>query len=166
VGGGSQHCSRQQNPDVLDGCNAERIVALCDLDHDFVVRRGVWDKFPTAIRYHDYREMFDKEAKNFDALIVATPNHTHAMILLAALEMKKHIYCAKPVTHTIAEARRVRAAVLASKGIVTKTSVQASGTDAARSTTEILTSGVLGPIREVHIWCSHPIYRIFEVFRG
>jgi hypothetical protein len=60
----------------------------------------------------------------------------------------------------------VRAAVLASKGIVTKTSVQASGTDAARSTTEILTSGVLGPIREVHIWCSHPIYRIFEVFRG
>ena len=142
----------------LDGCKAERIVALCDLDHDFVARRGVWDKFPTATRHHDYREMFDKEGRNFDALIVATPNHTHAMILLAALEMKKHIYCAKPATHTIAEARRVRAAVLAAKGIVTKTSVQASGTDAARSTTEILTSGVLGPIREVHIWCSHPMY--------
>jgi len=142
----------------LDGCKAERIVALCDLDHDFVARRGVWDKFPAAVRYHDYREMFDKEAKNFDALIVATPNHTHAILLMAALELKKHIYCAKPATHTIAEARRVRAAVLATKGIVTKTSIQASGTDAARSTTEILMSGVLGPIREIHIWCSHPIY--------
>jgi hypothetical protein len=142
----------------LDGCKAERIVALSDLDHDFVARRGVWDKFPSAIRYHDYREMLDKEARNFDALIVATPNHTHAMILLAALELKKHIYCAKPATHTIAEARRVRTAVLAAKGVVTKTSVQASGTDAARSTTEILTSGILGAVREVHIWCSHPIY--------
>ena len=142
----------------LDGCAAERIVALCDLDHDFVARRGVWDKFPKAVRYHDYREMLDKEAKNFDALIVATPNHTHAMILMAAIQLKKHIYCAKPATHTIAEARRVRAAVLANKGIVTKTSVQASGTDAARSTSEILMAGILGPIREVHIWCSHPIY--------
>ena len=142
----------------LDGCNAERIVALCDLDHDFVARRGVWDKFPGAVRYHDFREMFDKESKNFDALIVATPNHTHAIILMAALQLKKHIYCAKPATHTIAEARRVRAAAQAAKGIVTKTSVQASGTDAARSTSEILMAGVLGPIREVHIWCSHPIY--------
>ena len=77
---------------------------------------------------------------------------------MAALQLKKHIYCAKPATHTIAEARRVRAAVLAAKGIVTKTSVQASGTDAARSTSEILMAGILGPIREVHIWCSHPIY--------
>jgi len=142
----------------LDGCNSERIVALCDLDHDFVGRRGVWDKFPTAARYHDYREMFDKEAKNFDALIIATPNHTHTILLMAAMALNKHIYCAKPVTHSIADARRVRAAVLAAKGIVTKTSVQASGTDAARSTTEILTAGILGPIREVHIWCSHPTY--------
>jgi predicted dehydrogenase len=142
----------------LDGCKAERIIALCDLDHEFVARRGVWDKFPKAVRYHDFREMFDKEAKNFDALIVATPDHTHTIILMAALQLKKHIYCAKPATHTIAEARRVRAAVLAAKGIVTKTSAQASGTDAARSTTEMLMSGVLGPVREVHIWTDHPIY--------
>jgi hypothetical protein len=142
----------------LDGCAKERIVALCDLDHDFVAQRGVFDKFPNAKRYHDFREMFDKEAKNFDALILATPDHTHAIILTAALQLKKHIYCAKPVTHTIGEARRIRAAVLAAKGIVTKTSAQSSGTDAARSTSEILMSGILGPIREVHIWCSHPIY--------
>jgi Oxidoreductase family, NAD-binding Rossmann fold/Oxidoreductase family, C-terminal alpha/beta domain len=142
----------------LDGCNAERIVALCDLDHDFVAQRGVFDKFPKATRYHDWREMFDKEAKNFDALIVATPDHTHAVILMPAIQLKKHIYCAKPATHTIAEARRVRAAVLAAKGIVTKTSAQSSGTNAACSVTEILTLGVLGPVHEVHIWCSHPIY--------
>ena len=142
----------------LDGCKNERIVALCDLDHDFVAKRGVWDKFPKAVRYRDFREMFDKESKNFDALIVATPDHTHTIILMAALQLKKHIYCAKPATHTIGEARRVRAAVLAAKGLVTKTSAQSSGTDAARSTSELLMSGMLGPVREVHIWTNHPIY--------
>jgi predicted dehydrogenase len=142
----------------LDGCKAERIVALCDLNHDFVAKRGVFDKFPKATRYHDFREMLDKEAKNFDALILATPDQTHAIILMAALQLKKHIYCAKPVTHTIGEARRVRAAVLADRGLITKTSAQSSGTDAARSTTEILRSGILGPVRQLHIWTSHPIY--------
>jgi predicted dehydrogenase len=142
----------------LDACADERIVALCDLDHDFVAKRGVFGKFPTAARYHDFREMFDKEAKNFDAVIVATPDHTHAIILTAALALKKHIYCAKPATHTIGEARRIRAAVAAAKGIVTKTSAQSSGSEGARNTTEILMAGVLGPVREVHIWCSHPIY--------
>ena len=69
----------------LDACADQRIVALCDLDHNFVAKRGVFGKFPTAARYHDFREMFDKEAKNFDAVIVATPDHTHAIILTAAL---------------------------------------------------------------------------------
>jgi len=142
----------------LDACAEERIVALCDLDHDFVAKRGVFEKFPKAARYHDFREMFDKQARNFDAVIVATPDHTHAIILMAALALKKHIYCAKPATHTIGEARRVRAAVLAAKGIVTKTSAQSSGSEGARNTTEILMAGVLGPVREVHLWTDHPIY--------
>jgi len=142
----------------LEGCKAERIVALCDIDHDFVAKRGVWDKFPGANRYRDWREMFDKEAKNFDALIVATPDHTHAVILMAALQLGKHIYCAKPVTHTIAEARKVKEAVLRNPKLVTKASVQASGTDAAVSTTELLNSGAIGPVRELNIWCDHPAY--------
>jgi predicted dehydrogenase len=102
--------------------------------------------------------MFDKEAKNFDALIIGTPDHTHAIILLAALQLGKHIYCAKPVTHTIGEARKVRAAVLNAKNLITKTSVQSSGTEQARSTIELLNSGAIGAVRELHIWCDHPAY--------
>jgi len=140
----------------LEGCKAEKIVALCDLDHNYAAK--VFDTYPSARRYHDYREMFDKEARNFDALIIATPDHTHALLLMAAIQMKKHIYCAKPIAHSIGEVRKVREALLANKEIVTKGSVQDSSTDYARSSTEILNTGVLGPIREIHIWTFHPIY--------
>ena len=140
----------------LEGCKGARVVALCDLDHKLAA--GVFETYPGATRYHDFRKMFDKEARNFDALIIGTPDHTHAVILMAALQLGKHIYCAKPVTHTIGEARKVRAAVLAAKHLVTKTSAQSSGTEGARSTTEFLKSGAIGPVRELHIWCDHPVY--------
>ena len=140
----------------LAGCKSERIVALCDLDHNYAAK--VFETYPAARRYHDFREMFDKEQKNFDALIIATPDHTHAILLMAAIRMKKHIYCAKPVAHSVGEVRKIRQALLAAKGLVTKASVQDSRTGYARSTTEILNSGVLGPIRVIHIWTFHPIY--------
>jgi hypothetical protein len=89
----------------LKGCQNERIIALCDLDHTRSAK--VFATYPTAARYHDYRQMFDKEAKNFDAVIVATPDHTHAVILSAAIQLGKHIYCAKPITHTVGEARKI-----------------------------------------------------------
>ena len=95
--------------------------------------------------------MFDQEHKNFDALIVATPDHWHSHLVLAGLAMDKHIYCAKPITHTIAEARKVKAACLASKR-TTKASIQDSRTAYARATTELLLTGAIGPIHEVHIW--------------
>ncbi len=140
----------------LKGCSHERIVALCDLDHNRAAK--VFNTYPEARQYRDFRRMFDKEAKNFDALIIGTPDHTHTIILMAALQLGKHIYCAKPVTHTIGEARRVRQGLLANKHLITKASVQSSGTDNARSTTELLNSGVIGPVRELHIWCDHPAY--------
>lgn len=133
----------------LAGCRDENIVALCDLDQTFAA--PVFRTYPTARVYKDFRQMFDKEEKNFDALIVATPDHWHSHLVLAGLAMDKHVYCAKPVTHTIAEARRVKAACLASKR-TTKASIQDSRTSYARATTELLLTGALGPIREVHIW--------------
>jgi len=148
VGGMGQH--------YLVGCEGERIVALCDLDHQLAGK--VFERYPDATTYHDFRKMLDKEAKNFDALIIGTPDHTHAVILMAAIQLRKHIYCAKPITHTIGEARKVRAALLEAKDLVTKSSAQTSGTDGARSTTELLTSGAIGPVRELHIWCDHPVY--------
>ncbi len=133
----------------LDGCKDEQIVALCDLDYEFSAR--VFKTYPNARVYRDFRQMFDKEQKNFDALIVATPDHWHSHLVLAGLAMDKHVYCAKPITHTIAEARRVKAACLASKR-TTKASIQDSRTAYARATTELVLTGAIGPIHEVHIW--------------
>ena len=85
----------------LNGCKDEEIVALCDLDHAFSA--PVFQTYPRARVYKDFRGMFDKEHKNFDALIVATPDHWHSHLALAGLKMDKHLYCAKPITHTIAD---------------------------------------------------------------
>jgi predicted dehydrogenase len=142
----------------LAGCDSERIVALCDLDHDLVNKRGVFQKYPKARRYRDYRKMFDKEAGNFDALIIAVPDHSHAHLLNAGIQLGKHIYCAKPITHTIGEARRFKKALLKNPKLITLSSVQSAGTEEARSTTELLNSGAIGPVRELHIWCDHPAY--------
>ena len=106
----------------LKGCEHERIVALCDCDAKYA--EPVFARYPDAKRYRDFRELFEKEANNFDALIVGTPDHTHAVIVLAALKLGKHIYCAKPLTHNIHEARRVREAVLKA-GVITQTSSRA-----------------------------------------
>jgi len=119
----------------LDGCKSEEIVALCDLDHEFSA--PVFKLYPNARLYKDFRQMFDKEQKNFDALIVATPDHWHSHLVLAGLAMDKHIYCAKPITHTIAEARKVKAACLASKR-TTKASIQDSRTAYARASNRIV----------------------------
>jgi predicted dehydrogenase len=140
----------------LAGCRSERIVALCDLDHGRCT--PVFQAFPKAARYRDYRQMLDKEADNFDALIIATPDHTHALLLMAAIRLQKHIYCAKPITHSIGEARKIRAALAQARGLVTMASVQSSASEPSRRTTELLMSGAIGPVRELHIWCSHPVY--------
>ena len=109
--------------DYLAGCASEEIVALCDLDHEFSA--PVFKQYPKAKIYKDFREMFDKEEKNFDALIIAVPDHWHYHLVMAALAMNKHIYCAKPITRTVAEARRIKAACLASE-VTSKASIQDS----------------------------------------
>jgi predicted dehydrogenase len=148
IGGIGQH--------YLAGCRRERIVALCDLDHNLAAK--VFQAYPKAARYHDFRTMFDKEQKNFDALIIGTPDHTHTVVMMPALQLRKHVYCAKPITHSIGEARRVREALRQAKTLVTKSSVQSSGTEPARRTTELLQCGAIGPVRELHVWCDHPVY--------
>ena len=138
----------------LQGCESERIVALCDVDPQFAAK--VFTHYSMATVYRDYREMFDKE-KNIDAVVVATPDHTHALVQMAALRRKKHVYAAKPLTHTLHELRTVTAAAREA-GVATQMSVQSCASDEALSTAEILRSGVLGPISEVHVWCDHPLY--------
>ncbi len=138
----------------LQGCESERIVALCDVDHNFAAR--VFQKYPKASVYRDFRRMFDKE-KGIDAVIVATPDHNHAIVLTEALRRKKAVYGAKPLTHTLHELRTVVNAAREAK-VATQMSVQTSGSDEALSTAELLMAGVIGPVNEVHVWCDHPLY--------
>lgn len=149
IGGVGQHYIR--------GCgDTIELTALCDVDPGFA--GPVFRRYPKAAQFQDFRIMFDKKAKDIEAVIIATPDHTHAMILMAALKLGKHIYCAKPIAHSIGEVRRIRKALLQAPAIVTKTSVQSSATEPARATAELLKSGIIGNIRTLHIWCNHPMY--------
>ena len=144
----------------IQACESERIEVLCDVDHGFAA--PVFRKYPGARVYRDFRQMFDKEEKNIDAVIVATPDHMHALVVLRALRMRKHVYCAKPVTHTVAEARMVVSAAREA-GVATQMSVQTCASDEACGTAELLLSGAIGPVREVHVWTDHPLYPAGQV---
>jgi predicted dehydrogenase len=137
----------------LRQCASERVVALCDVDPEGYAAR-TFKAYPKAARYRDYREMLDKE-KGVDAVIIAVPDHSHAMVLMAALQARKHIYCAKPLTHTLHELRTVLAAERQAK-VATQMSVQSCASEAACTTAEILMSGAIGAVREVHLWTDHP----------
>jgi predicted dehydrogenase len=139
----------------IQSCAGERVVALCDVDHSFAA--PVFRKYAEARVYRDFRQMFDKEEKNIDAVIVATPDHNHAVITMRALKARKHVYCAKPLTHTVFEARQIGAQAREAK-VATQMSVQSCASDHALSTSELLLAGVIGPVHEVHVWTDHPLY--------
>ena len=86
----------------LERCESENIVALCDVDNNYAAK--TFKKYPKAKVYKDYRVMLEKQ-KDIDAVVIATPDHTHAVITMAAIQAGKHIYCQKPLTHTVYEAR-------------------------------------------------------------
>lgn len=131
----------------------ERIVAMCDLDPEGYAARA-FRMFPQAKMYLDYREMLDNE-KEVDAVVIAVPDHWHAIILMEALRRRKHIYCAKPMTHTLHELRTVLAAEREAK-VVTQLSIQSCASDFACTTSEYLMSGAIGPVHEAHLWTDHP----------
>jgi len=138
----------------LRGCMDENIVALCDVDksdHTAAAR----DTFPDATIYEDYRVMFDKE-KNIDAVIVATPDHTHAVITMEAMQRGKHVYCQKPLTHTVYEARQIALAAKKYK-VVTQMGNQGRSSDQTRMLREWLEDGAIGDVKEVYGWTDRPV---------
>lgn len=125
------------------------IVALCDVDEQRAA--GSFGAFPKARRYRDFREMIDKEAKHIDAVTVGTPDHIHAVASMAAIRAGKHVYCQKPLTHTLHECRELtRAAHQA--GVATQMGNQGHATEGARLTNEWIQAGVIGTVSEVHVW--------------
>lgn len=125
------------------------LAVLCDANQE---RIGPFaQKFPKASVYRDFRRMFDECEKSIDAVVVATPDHTHAVISAAAIRRGKHVYCEKPIAHDVREARVLRE-LAAQKKVATQMGNQGMATDSFRRTLEQLEDGMIGHIREAHIW--------------
>lgn len=131
------------------------IAYLCDVDD----RRAANSikAFPKAKYYKDWREMFDKEHKNFDAVSVSTPDHNHAIITLGAMQLKKHVYVQKPLTHDIYEARILTEAAKRYK-VVTQMGNQGSSGDGTRRLMEWYNAGTIGEVHTVYCWTDRPVW--------
>ena len=131
------------------------IYAICDVDHDYAghIIKG----YPKAKTYYDYREMIDND-KNIDAVVIATPDHTHAVISSYAMKAGKHVYVEKPMTKTIYEARFLRD--LARKtNVVTQVGNQGHNVEGTMQTVEYIQSGTIGEVSEVHLWSNRPVWK-------
>jgi len=127
----------------------QNIVALCDVDRK---RAGdVYQKHPSARSYQDFRRMFDEMERQIDAVLVATPDHTHAVAAIAAMRRGKHVYCEKPLTRTVREARLMRETAARHK-VVTQMGNQGSAESRLRRAVELVWGGVIGEVREAHVW--------------
>ncbi len=127
----------------------ENIVALCDVDKNYLDQRS--QEFKEARLYRDYRELIDKEGDKIDAVLVATADHHHAPATVRALRAGKHTYCEKPLTHTVSEARLV-AKIAKEKGLATQMGTQIHAGENYRRVVEMLQSGAIGDVNEVHVW--------------
>ncbi|MBN2417709.1 Gfo/Idh/MocA family oxidoreductase [bacterium] len=147
----------------------ERVVALCDVDevrasqkhkvgeeNGVDVHKSVFDYFPKAKFYKDFRVMLEKE-KSIDAVTVSTPDHTHAVIAMAAIRAGKHVFVQKPLTHTVYEARMLNEAAKKA-GVVTQMGNQGHAGEGQRLMCEWVWDGAIGDIREVHCWTDRPIW--------
>ena len=140
---------------VLTHCETQNIVALADVDWD----RGAegFAYWPKAAKYKDFRVMLDKSGKDIDAVVVGTPDHTHAACALACMQAGKHVYVEKPLTRTAWEARFLNKAA-ARYGVATQMGNQGYSHDATRVACEILWSGEIGDVTEVHAWIRPAIW--------
>jgi len=133
----------------------ENILALCDVDFGGKAAE-VFEKYPQAAKYRDYRAMLE-ERDDIDAVIVATPDHSHAVIAMAAMAKKKHVYVQKPLTHSVAEARALTEAAR-KYGVVTQMGNQGRSGEGSRLLCEWIDDDAIGQIREVHAWTNRPVW--------
>ncbi len=129
------------------------IVALCDIDDNRLAAKA--KQFPQAKTFADFRALLGEMADKIDAVVVSTPDHTHAPAAIAAMKLGKHVYCQKPLAHSVAECRRMMETARQFK-VATQMGNQGTATDGFRRGVEIIRSGALGPIREVHVWTNRP----------
>ncbi len=146
IGGMGQH--------NLSMCAQEDIVALCDVDAGYAAKTIA--QYPKAKVYRDFRQMLERQ-KDLEAVIVATPDHSHAVIALAAIRAGKHVYVQKPLTHAVYEARVLTEAARR-QGVATQMGNQGHSGDGTRLVCEWIGAGTIGPVREVHVWTNRPVW--------
>ncbi|MHC4475407.1 MAG: Gfo/Idh/MocA family protein [Planctomycetota bacterium] len=139
----------------INACSSENIVALCDVDDEKA--KETFEKFPQVKKYRDFRQMLEKEDKNIDAVIVSTPDHVHAVASMMAIKMGKHVYCEKPLTHSVYEARMLTEAARKYK-VATQMGNQGRSGEGTRLICEWIWAGAIGDVREVHAWTDRPIW--------
>jgi predicted dehydrogenase len=138
----------------IKNCSDENIVALCDIDPNYAAH--TFKAHPGAKVYMDFREMLDKQ-KEIDAVVIATPDHTHATIAMACMRAGKHVYVQKPMAYSIGEARAMTEAARQHK-VITQMGNQGRSGDGVRMVCEWLWSGAIGNVREVHAWTNRPVW--------
>ncbi len=164
IGAGGQGLA---NMTKLTGQN---IVATADVDYDHVWRgmldrhfqmvpdrQPVKDAYDKATRYSDYRKMFDAQ-KDIDAVLIATPDHHHAVAARMAMERGLHVYVQKPLTYTVEEGRKLLSLAQANPNLVTQMGCQGHSGDDGRRVVELIRGGVIGKVSEVHVWTNRPVW--------
>jgi len=135
--------------DDLKEISSENIVALCDIDDNYLA--AVKQKYPQAKTYNDFRRVLDRQ--DLDAVVIGTPDHTHAVAAVAALKSGRHVYCEKPLARTVSEARIIAETARQHKRI-TQIGTQIHAGTNYRRVVELVQSGAVGPVREAHVWVS------------
>ena len=134
------------------GVQRENIAALCDVDSNHLA--GAKKRFPKADEYRDFRQLI--EDKSIDAVVISTADHTHTPAALAAMRSGKHVYCEKPLAHTVEEARLMRETYAKSK-VATQMGTQIHATDNYRRVVELVRGGAIGKVQHAHVWCGRSI---------
>jgi predicted dehydrogenase len=130
--------------------SSENIVALCDIDDKILDQAG--NRYTKAAKYNDFRVMLEKEQQRIDAVVVGTPDHIHAPASVMAMRLGKHCYCEKPLAHEVYEVRAMTQ-VARERKLATQMGTLIHGTSNYRRVVEIVRSGAIGPVTDVHVWC-------------
>ena len=144
----------------LSQMEGENIVALCDVDKHYASR--TFKKYPKAKQFTDYRQMLD-EMKDLDGVVIATPDHHHAFAAMEAIKRGKHVYCEKPLTHSVWEARHLAKAAREAK-IATQMGNQGQASELTRRLCEFVWAGAIGKVHEAHIWTDRPSQGLFKEY--
>ena len=139
---------------------SENIVALCDVDSQYAA--PVFARYPKAKPFTDYRKMLD-ELPEIDGVVIATPDHLHACIAMEAMRRGKHVYCEKPLTHSVWEARQLGEGAR-THNVATQMGNQGQASEETRRLSEMIADDAIGPVREAHVWTDRPSNGLFDVY--